>query len=106
MFCRHGDHHVQGGQLELHDRYEAAPPPPLPLRRNTASATQGDNDESPVAEKKAVEADVLPAAASNDYECVGFDNPTFAAAQPTEADETITKVERDEEKVDLKDDSI
>ncbi len=104
MFCRHGDHHVQGGQLELHnvhDRYEAAPPLPL---RNTANATQRDTDESPGAKEKAVEADVLPAAASsNDYECVGFDNPTFAAAQPTEADETV---EGDEEKVDLKDDSI
>lgn len=104
MFYSHSDHHVQSGQLELHDRYEAARPPPLPLRR---SATQRDRDESPVAEKKAVEADVLPAAtSSNDYECVGFDNPTFAAAQPTEADETITKVEGDEEKVDLNDDSI
>ena len=80
----------------------------MPLR-NIASTTHRDDDESPVAEKKAVEADVLLATVSNDYECVGFDNPTFGAAQPTdidEADETTTKVEGDEEKVDLTEDSI
>lgn len=77
--------------------------------RNTASTTHRNDDESPVAEKKAVEADVLPAAVSNDYECVGFDNPNFGAAQPTnidEADETTTKMEGDEEKIDLTEDSI
>ena len=70
-----------------------------------------DDNKFPVAEKKAVEADVLPAASSNDYECVGFDNPIFAkfaAAQPADTDkveETTTKVKGDEEKLDLADDS-
>ena len=80
----------------------------MPLR-HTASATHRDDDESPVAKKKAVEADVSPATLSNDYECIGFDNPNFGAARPTdidETDETITKVGGDKEKVDLTDDSI
>ena len=67
-----------------------------------------DDDKFLVAKKKAVEADVLPAASSNDYECVGFDNPTFAAAQSADTDkveETTTKVKGDEEKLDLADDS-
>ena len=103
MFYRHSDRHDQGGQVELHNLYEAAPSLPP---RTRANATQRDGDESPVAEKRAVEADVPPAATSNDYECVGFDNPTFAAAQPTNIDETVTNVEGDEEKVDLTGDSV
>lgn len=80
----------------------------MPLR-HTASATHKDDDKSPVVKKKTVEADVPPATLSNDYECIGFDNPNFGAAAPTdidEADETITKVEGDEEKVDPTDDSM
>ena len=103
---RHSDHHVQGGQLELHDRYEAAPPL---LHKDTASTMHRDDDDKPsVVAKKSVEADVLPVSSYNDYECFGFDNPTFVAAQPTdidEAEETATEVEGDEQKVDLANDS-
>ena len=102
-YYRQRDHHVQSGHLELNERYEAAPPLPL---RNTAVAHRA-NDESPIAKDKATEAAAPPATLSNDYECVGFDNPSFTAAKPSdEADDTITELGGNEEKVDLTDDSI
>ena len=62
-----------------------------------------------MAKKKEVEADVPPAM-SNDYECLGFDNPSFTTFQSS--DDTATTAEvgggggGDEEKVDLADDPL
>ena len=54
-------------------------------------------DESPVAKKKAIEAD-LPssgATSSNDYECVGFDNPSFSTVQSRQDGTTVAELEED-----------
>ena len=100
-YCRQRQRPLNlGGPLELNEqRYEHAPPLPLRNAPHTAS------DDSPVAKKKEVEADVPPAI-SNDYECVGFDNPSFTGLQ---SNDTVTTTEvggGDGEKVDLADDSL
>ena len=97
--CRQRDRHVQGGQLELNvQRYEVAPA--LPFR----SAPHRASDDSPVA-KKEVEAD-MPPAVTNDYECLGFDNPTFTSFQSSDDTATTAKLEGSDEKIDLADDSL
>lgn len=91
---------MQDGQLELDvQRYEAAPP--LPLRN---AAHRASND-SPVAKKKEVEADVPPAV-TNDYECLGFENSSFAGLQSSDDTATTAKLEDSDEKKNLADDSL
>ena len=59
-----------------------------------------------MAQKKEIEADV-PKAMSNDYECLGFDNPTFSTFQASDGtDATAELGGGDEEKVNLADDSL
>ena len=97
---RQRDRHSQDGQLELNvQRYEVAPA--LPFR----SAAHRASDDSPVAKKKELEAD-MPPAVTNDYECLGFDNPTFTSFQSSDDTATTAKLEGSDEKIDLADDSL
>ena len=63
-----------------------------------------------MAKKKAVEADLnLPPtlqAASNDYECVGFDNPAFGRIQSPDGANVAAEQEDEYIKVDQAEDSI
>ena len=54
--------------------------------------------------EKAIEADLPPAIASNDYECVGFNNPSFASVQLGD-DATVTELGDREEKTNVAEDS-
>ena len=96
---RQEERDTQGRQLEMHEqRYE--PAPPLPLRNSRHS----DMEEPPAVKDKAIEADIPPTIASNDYECVGFNNPSFASVQSGN-DATVTELVDSEEKTDLAEDS-
>lgn len=54
--------------------------------------------------EKAIEADIPPAIASNDYECVGFNNPSFASIQSGD-DAKVAELVDSEEKTDVAEDS-
>lgn len=96
---RQEEHHTQGRQLELHEqRYE--PAPPLPLRNSTHS----DSVEPPAVKEKAIEANLPPAIASNDYECVGFNNLSFASLQSGD-NATVAELVDSEVKTDIAEDS-
>ena len=93
---RQRDHQGQTEQIELHDqRYEAAPPL---LLTNSTSAAGGKPTPSKEKAMKAV---------SNDYECVGFTNHSFAALTSGQSCDPMVTIELGdgEEKIDLTDDS-